>query len=194
MILAAHSDASYLSESNARSRAGGHFFLSENDHYPNNNGAVLTIAQIIKTVMSSAAEAELGALYINAREVIPLRHLLLKMGHPQPPTPIQTDNSTALGVVNNTIQPKRTKAMDMRFHWLRCRINQKHFRPYWRAGATNLADYVTKHHPAIHHQAVRPLFLTTDQPTLSTSKSPAPCIPRNTLLRPPISQPAASAA
>jgi hypothetical protein len=194
MILAAHSDASYLSESNARSRAGGHFFLSENDHYPNNNGAVLTIAQIIKAVMSSAAEAELGALYINAREVIPLRHLLLEMGHPQPPTPIQTDNSTALGVVNNTIQPKRTKAMDMRFHWLRCRTNQKHFRPYWRAGATNLADYVTKHHPAIHHQAVRPLFLTTDPPTLSTSKFSAPRIPRTTLPRHPISHPAASAA
>ena len=194
MILAAHSDASYLSESNARSRAGGHFFLSENDHYPNNNGAVLTIAQIIKVVMSSAAEAELGALYINAREVIPLRHLLLEMGHPQPPTPIQTDNSTALGVVNNTIQPKRTKAMDMRFHWLRCRINQQQFRPYWRAGATNLADYVTKHHPAIHHQAVRPLFLTTDQPTLQNSKLTAPCIPRNTLLHPPIGRPAASAA
>eukprot|EP00804_Cyclotella_cryptica_P023921 CCRYP_010052-RD/>CCRYP_010052-RD protein AED:0.22 eAED:0.18 QI:0/-1/0/1/-1/0/1/0/482 len=194
MILAAHSDASYLSESNARSRAGRHFFLSENDHYPTNNGAVLTISQIIKVVMSSAAEAELGALYINAREVIPLRHLLLEMGHPQPPTPIQTDNSTALGVVTNTIQPKRTKAMDMRFHWLRCRINQKHFRPYWRAGATNLADYVTKHHPAIHHQAVRPLFLTTDQPTLPNSKLTAPCIPRHTLLHRPISRPAASTA
>eukprot|EP00804_Cyclotella_cryptica_P018482 CCRYP_004306-RA/>CCRYP_004306-RA protein AED:0.44 eAED:0.45 QI:0/-1/0/1/-1/1/1/0/116 len=115
MILAAHrSDASYLSKTNARSRAGGHFFLSENDHYPNNNGAVLTIAQIIKAVMSSAAEAGLGALYINAREVIPLQHLLIEMGHPQPPTPIQTDNSTALGVVNNTIHPKHTKAMDMR--------------------------------------------------------------------------------
>ena len=144
--------------------------------------------------MSSAAEAELGALYINAREVIPLRHLLLEMGHPQPPTPIQTDNSTALGVVNNTIQPKRTKAMDMRFHWLRCRINQQQFRPYWRAGATNLADYVTKHHPAIHHQAVRPLFLTTDQPTLQNSKLTAPCIPHNTLLHPTIGRPAASAA
>eukprot|EP00804_Cyclotella_cryptica_P006269 CCRYP_010123-RA/>CCRYP_010123-RA protein AED:0.17 eAED:0.14 QI:0/0/0/1/1/1/4/0/941 len=193
MILAAHGDASYLSETNTHSRAGGHFFLSKNDHYPNNNGAVLTIAQIIKAVMSSTAEAKLGALYINSREGIPLRHLLVKMGHPQPPTPIQTDNSTALGVVNNTIQPKRTKAMDMRFHWLRCCINQKHFRPYWRAGATNLADYVTKHHPAIHHQAVRPLFLTTEQPTLPNSKLTAPCIPRNTLLRPPISRPAAIA-
>ena len=88
--------------------------------------------------MSLAAEAELGVLYINAQEVIPLRHLLIEMGHPQPPTPIQTDNSTALGVVNNTIQPKRTKAMDMRFHWLRCGINQKHFWSYWHAGAPTL--------------------------------------------------------
>eukprot|EP00804_Cyclotella_cryptica_P000211 CCRYP_016197-RE/>CCRYP_016197-RE protein AED:0.49 eAED:0.44 QI:0/-1/0/1/-1/0/1/0/142 len=111
--------------------------------------------------MSSAAEAELGALYINARDTIPQRHLLNELGHPQPPTPIQIDNSTALGVVTNIIQPKRTKAMDMRFHWLRCRENQKQFRTYWRAGTTNLADYVTKHHPAIHHQAVRHIYLST---------------------------------
>eukprot|EP00804_Cyclotella_cryptica_P010234 CCRYP_016712-RA/>CCRYP_016712-RA protein AED:0.36 eAED:0.34 QI:0/0/0/1/1/1/2/0/386 len=160
MILAAHSDASYLSETKARSRAGGHFFLTENDAVPRNNGAILTLAQIIKSVMSSAAEAELGALYINAREAIPIRHLLTELGHTQPPTPIQIDNSTALGVVTNTIQPKRTKAMDMRFHWLRCRTNQKQFRTYWRAGATNLADYVTKHHAPIHHRTIRTLYLT----------------------------------
>ena len=82
MVLAAHSHASYLSETNACSCAGGHFFLSENNHYPTNNGAVLTIAQIIKPVMSSFAEAKLGALYINTCEIIPLRHLLIKMGHP----------------------------------------------------------------------------------------------------------------
>jgi hypothetical protein len=106
MVLAVHSDTSYLSETKACSRAGGHFFLSEKDHYPNNNGSVLTIAQIIKAVMSSAAEAKLGAPYINACELIPLHHLLIEMGHSQPPTPIQTNNSTALGIVNNTIQPK----------------------------------------------------------------------------------------
>eukprot|EP00804_Cyclotella_cryptica_P008878 CCRYP_013090-RA/>CCRYP_013090-RA protein AED:0.15 eAED:0.14 QI:0/0/0/1/1/1/3/0/882 len=161
MILAVHSNASYLSETKARSRAGGHFFLSEDDPSPRNNGAILNLAQIIKPVMSSAAEAELGALYINARETIPQRHLLNELGHPQPPTPIQIDNSTALGVVTNIIQPKRTKAMDMRFDWLSCRENQKQFRTYWRAGTTNLADYVTKHHPAIHHQAVCHIYLTT---------------------------------
>ena len=70
MVLAVHSDASYLSEPNARSRAGGHFFLTKDDTVMPNNGAILTVAQIIKTVMSSAAEAELGALFINAREAV----------------------------------------------------------------------------------------------------------------------------
>ena len=71
--------------------------------------------------MSSAAEAELGALYINASKAVPMRQLLVEMGHKQPKTPIQTDNTTVSGVVNNNIQPRRTKAMDMRFRWLRCR-------------------------------------------------------------------------
>ena len=82
------------------------------------------------------------------------------MGHAQPWTPIQTDNTTAEGVINNRIQPKRTKAMDMRFHWLRDREAQGQFRIYWRPGGTNLADYYTKHHPPAHHVNVRAEFLT----------------------------------
>ena len=127
---------------------------------PENNRAVHTVAQIIKTVMSSVAEAELGALYINFCEAIPARHLLEAMGHHQPPTPMQTDNSTTWGVVTNKIQPKRTKAMDMRFHWLRCRANQRQFRTYWHAGPTKKVDYVTKHHAASHHKNVRADYLT----------------------------------
>ncbi len=72
MVLAVHSDAGYLNESKASSRAGGHFFLSSDIQNPQNNGAVLTIAQIIDAVMSSAAEAELGALFINAKEAVHL--------------------------------------------------------------------------------------------------------------------------
>ncbi len=67
--------------------------------------------------MSSVAEAELGALYINAKEAVYIQQILIKMGHPQPKIPIQTNNSTADGVIINKIQPKRTKAMDMRFRW-----------------------------------------------------------------------------
>jgi hypothetical protein len=101
MILAAHSDAGYCNEKNARSRAGGHFFLSVDENFPLNNGAILTNATIIKAVMSLAAEAKLGALYNNAKDAVYLRQILDKMGHPQPKTPIQTDNMTAEGVINN---------------------------------------------------------------------------------------------
>jgi hypothetical protein len=177
MVLAVHSDASYLSEPAARSRVGGHFFCSSDVEDPPDNGAVLNISKILKAVMSSAAEAELGGLYINAREAIPMRQLLEEMGHKQPPTPIQTDNSTAHGVVTNNIQPRRTKAMDMRFHWLRCRDSQGQFRYYWRPGPDNRADYWTKHHCAAHHIEKRPTLLTSkfilDALRASTNRTPA---------------------
>ena len=119
MKLAAHSDARYLSEPQARSRTGGHFFLSNESTIPHNNGAVLNITHIIKHVMTSATEAELAALYIMAREAVYIRIILEELGHKQPPTPLQTDNSMVDAVFNEKVQPKRTKAMDMRLHWLR---------------------------------------------------------------------------
>ncbi len=83
------------------------------------------------------------------------------MGHPQPRTPIQTNNTTAEGVINNKIQPRHTKAIDMCFHWLRDREAQGHFKIYWQLGNTNLADYFTKHHPPAHHVKVRAECLTS---------------------------------
>jgi hypothetical protein len=68
--------------------------------------------------MTSATEAELAALYITARKAVYLCIILEEMGHKQPPNPLQTDNKMAEAVSNGKIQPKRTKAMDMRFHWL----------------------------------------------------------------------------
>ena len=108
MQLAVRSDASYLSEPKVRSRAGGHFFLASDVPIPANNGAVLNTANLIKTVMSSAVEAEMGAIFLNAREAIPARNALIEMGHPQGQTSIQTDNSTAEGVCNNNMQCKRS--------------------------------------------------------------------------------------
>ena len=128
---------------------------------PRNNGAVTTISRIVKAVMLSAAEAELCTLFINCREAVPARTTLEEMGHKQPPTPMQTDNTTALGVVNNNIVSKKLKSMYMRINWLCCREDQKQFRHYWKPGPTNLGEYSTKHHTAIHHRTVIPTYLTT---------------------------------
>ena len=78
--------------------------------------------------MSSAAEAELGAMHINARKAVEERIILEEMGHIQLATPVQVDNFTAKGIINKRVQPKHTKAMDMCFYWLRDHsINQKQF-------------------------------------------------------------------
>ena len=160
MVLAIHSDASYLTEPKARSRAGGHFFLSSNDAVPQNNGAVLSIAQITRNVMTSAADAEIAALFVNTRQAIPARRLLEEMGHEQPPTPVQTDNTTALGFVSKNLQPKATKSTDMQHWYLRDQEDRKLFRYYWSESKNNDGDYHTKHHCAAHHQQQRPRFLT----------------------------------
>jgi len=158
MILHVHSDASYLSEPQARSRAGGHFYLS-NSNSSTPNGPIHTISSIMKNVMSSAAEAEIGAVFINCQDSEPIRTSLFEMGHAQPPTPVQTDNTTAAGFLNETIKQKRTKAIDMRFYWIIDRIRQNHFRVYWKSKLGNLGDYFTKHHSPAHHQRMRPHFI-----------------------------------
>jgi hypothetical protein len=66
----------------------------------------------------------------------------------------------AEAVINAKITPKQSKAMDMRFHWLKDRECQQQFKFYWRPGKLNHADYWTKHHSATHHVNVRKEFLT----------------------------------
>ena len=161
MVLAVHSDVSYLNKPKARSRARGRFFMSSNTTFPANNGAIHNTAQVIKAIMSSTVEAELWALYINTNFVAPIRHTFTEIGHPQPPMPIPTDNSTTFGAVTNKIIPKATKAMDMHYHWLPNREQQQQFWFYWRTGKTNYVNYWTKHHAAIHHKPMQPLFLNT---------------------------------
>jgi Reverse transcriptase (RNA-dependent DNA polymerase) len=167
MILHIESDASYLSESKARSRAAGYHFLSRapnpnpsaNDPPPPSNGAITVLCSIMREVVSSAAEAELAGLFHNAKEACPLQIALTEMGHPQPATPIYCDNSTAVGIASDTVKQKRSKAIDMRFYWIRDRVRNGQFIIYWQKGSLNQADYFSKHHPTKHHQAIRSAYL-----------------------------------
>ena len=107
MIMNVHSDASYLSELDARSRACGHFFMGwtpKNGDPIKLNGAFFTLCAILRFVVASAAEAELGALFLNCKEGMIFRLTLEELGHPQPKTPIHCDNATAVGIANNTVK------------------------------------------------------------------------------------------
>jgi hypothetical protein len=91
------------------------------------NRSILNVDSVIKNVVASAAESEAGACFHNAQSGAPLRVTLAELGHTQPPTPLRTDNSTAFGIVNETIKQKLSKAMDMRYQWLTDRVRQKQF-------------------------------------------------------------------
>ena len=156
MVLRVDSDAAYLVAPEARSRAGGYHYLS-NTKGTLFNGPIMVVAKVIKNVMASAAEAEIGALFMNAQEAVTIRNCLEAMGHKQPATPIKKDNSTANGIINDTMKQKRSKAIDVRFYWLRDRTKQGQFYIYWDSGKNNFADFYTKHHPVAYHRLNRPI-------------------------------------
>jgi len=114
MVMKIHSDALYLSESGARSRACGHFFMG---WMPRNgepiilNGAFYTSSSIMRFVVVSEAEAELGALFHNCQTGMIFRQTLKDLGHPQPKTPVHCDNATAVGIASNTVKRQQLRSM-----------------------------------------------------------------------------------
>jgi hypothetical protein len=111
MILNMHSDASYLSAPNARNRVSRYFFLGllPKPNMPIKlNGAINVICSMLCFVAASAAQAKLGALFHNAKEAKVLRITPIEeLGHRQPSSPIHIDNSTTVGIVNNTIKHQK---------------------------------------------------------------------------------------
>jgi hypothetical protein len=107
MIMNIHLDTSYLSETSVRSRACRHFFMGwmpKNREPIKINSAFYVNTTIMKFVVASAVEAELGALLHNCQDRRIFRKTLADMGHPQPKTPVHCDNATAAGIANNTIK------------------------------------------------------------------------------------------
>jgi hypothetical protein len=110
-------------------------------------------------VVASAAESEVGVCFQNAQSGAPLRVTLTELGHIKPRTPLHTDNSTEFCILNETNKQKRSKAMEMIYHWLTDRVRQNKIDVYWLPGRENLGYYHTKHHSAQHHKDMCELIL-----------------------------------
>jgi hypothetical protein len=162
MQIKIHSDASYLSKPKAKSRVGGYFFLGNKTDSPKKhlaNGPLLCHTAILKFVVSYVAEAKFGALFVNAKEGTITRTTLAEMGHSQEATELNTENTTSDSITNNTVHQKRSKAMDMRFYWVKDRVEQDQFNVGWAPGDTNMGGYFTKHHSPAHHKRMIPYYL-----------------------------------
>jgi hypothetical protein len=136
-----------------------HWLAADN---PCPNAPIHIESRIMKNVMSSASEAETGALFHNGQEAAHIRQILKELEREQTqPTRITTDKSTADGFANDRTKIKQSKAMDMRFYWIQDRVSQGQFTVHWQKGSDNLADYFTKHHPPAHHILMRPIYIHT---------------------------------
>jgi hypothetical protein len=158
MRLHLQSDSSFGTRSHGRSVAGGIAYLG-NDDPTEINGPILVHSSVIQNVMASIGEAEYAAAFYTAQMASGLRKTLSNLGYPQPPTYILVDNEVASGIANNTIEPKRTKSIDMQFHWLRDRVQLQEFIVIWRKGIYNLADFFTKPLSVKDHESVMHLLV-----------------------------------
>ena len=103
-------------------------------------GNILVVSSILRFVVASAAEAEVGALFHNGKEAKVLRLTLQELDHPQPPTLIHCDNKTATGIANDTVNKHRSRSMEMRFFWITDQVKQICFDVQWHPGKENLGE------------------------------------------------------
>jgi hypothetical protein len=68
------------------------------------NGTFHTLCAILRFVVASAAEAELGALFLNCQEGMIFKLTLEDLGNKQPKIPVHCYNVRAVGIANNTIK------------------------------------------------------------------------------------------
>lgn len=167
MILHIDTDASCLSLPNARSKTALCYYLSDQPEHPHKppvnkpseNRPLLVKTKHVKNVVGSATKSEIVGIFEGCHKRMQMRHALTELNHKQPPTPLKTDNKTADGIINNNVKPRKTRAMDMRYHWIRDRVQQGQFNVYCKRGLENLADYFTKKHSQAHHRRMRKKYL-----------------------------------
>ena len=170
MKLVCHSDGSYLSESEARSRAGGILFLGDCGDNDAPNAPVCFLSVIIKTVVTSATATEYAAAFIVGQAAISIINTLADLGYPQSQTEIFCDNLCAVGIANNSFNLKRSKTIDMRYHWIRDQVKLLVFKVIWKPGKLNLADFFTKAHPVKHHLEIRWKYVLMSKPNIPSSE------------------------
>jgi hypothetical protein len=154
IILRIHSDASYLSRPRAGSVIGSFrylgYFYSFNPHADDIpiNHPVSVHSTKIPVVVSFVAEAKYASLYAFARIALDERRILAdlnSLGRSQPPTVISCNNKCAIGLANRIVTRKMSTSLDMRFHWLRDRIDQ--------------GQFFTKSLPVTRHKVLAPPFI-----------------------------------
>jgi len=106
------------------------------------------------SVLGHSLKPKPALFFINAKDAAPFRRTLIKLGHPQGTTPIQTNR-----IINDTVKQCCSKAMDIRFYWINDRVAQGQYVVHWRKGSNNLTDHFTKQPSPSQHCLMRLWYL-----------------------------------
>lgn len=163
--LSGYTDSDYAGDQIQRKSTGGFaFFLG--------NSLISWSSQKQPLVALSSTEAEYVALGTAARETVWLRRFLEELGFPQQtPTPIYVDNQSAIKLAKNPEFHKRTKHIQVRYHYTRELVEEGIIELRYIPTADQRADILTK--PLLktkHSEMLRNLQLgpqdnsTSDEP------------------------------
>ena len=136
--LIGFSDADYAGDIEMRRSSTGYVFCLA-------NGAVTWSSQRQRLVTLSTTEAEYVAASAAAREVVWIRRLLSDIGCPcDKETTLYVDNQSAIQLVRNPVFHKRTKHIDVHFHFIREKLNEKELIVEYVPSVNQRADIFTK--------------------------------------------------
>jgi hypothetical protein len=151
--LLGYSDADWGGDKDTRRSTTGYVFVLA-------GGAVSWCSRLQPTVALSSAEAEYTAACAAVQEATHLRQLLQDLGFPQEePTLIMEDNQGCIALSGNPVLHKRTKHIDIKYHFIRERVASQEVALKYVATADQLADILTKPLLRVRLEKMRDIIL-----------------------------------
>jgi hypothetical protein len=135
--LMAYTDSDWAADQLRRRSITGYFFKLA-------NGIFCWRSHAQKTVALSSTEAEYMALSDCSRQAIWIKTLFSELGLTLNAIPIYGDNQGSIFIGSNPVQEKRTKHIDIRYHYIRECIEDKKVELFFIEGSNNPADMFTK--------------------------------------------------
>jgi hypothetical protein len=111
-------------------------------------GPISWQSKLQPTVATSSLESEYMAMYAGLQEVVWLRGVMKELQLPlEKPTPLLVDSKSALDLAHNPVYHKRSKHIDIKYHWIREHVNPGGFKTaeLFHVGTARMAaDMFTK--------------------------------------------------
>ena len=141
----AFSDASWADQHDRKSTGGMVLFFM--------GCAIMWWCRTLRTVALSSQDAEFMTLSDTSREVVFIQNLLFALGYMDKDTafPIFGDNRGSITLANNPSDHQKSKHLDVRYFFVRQKVEEERIKIHWVETKDQLADLFTKALPEDQH-------------------------------------------